>query len=275
MNYKQLKLLAMASMAFDHIVRIFPLWRIIAPLADWLWAGGHDAAANWLLDELPFYLMLIGRLAAPIFLFCIAQGLLRTRDVNRYIRRVAITAIIAQIPYAFFDLAEYRIMGIADGWLWTDVSLNICFTLALGLAALAAYKRLAEQGHGVSGLLAGVAAALLARLLHMEGGRGYILLIFVFYLTRNLPRRQRALWFIPAIILSRWGLVWWMLTDFTDGAIRNCLLNVAGNYLGMLATLTYTGEKGSAGKDFQRLMYAFYPAHFALLALIGFLRSPP
>lgn len=274
MNYKQLKLLAMASMAFDHVVRIFPLYRMAAPLADWLWAGGHDTAANWLLDELPFYLMFIGRLAAPIFLFCIAQGLRHTRDVNRYIRRVTVTAIIAQIPYALFDLAEYRVLGIADNWLWTDVGLNICFTLALGLAALAVYERLAEQGHGVSGLLVGIAATLLARLLHMEGGRGYILLIFVFYLTRNLPRRQRALWFIPAVILSRWGLVWWMLTDFTDGAVRNCLLNVAGNYLGMLVTLCYTGEKGGAGRDFRRLMYAFYPAHFALLALTGFLRSP-
>lgn len=274
MNYKQLKLFAMASMVFDHMTRIFPLHQILAPLADSLCAAGRTAAADWLLDELPYCLMFIGRLAAPIFLFCIAQGLLHTRDISRYLRRILLTAAAAQVPYALFDLAVSRLYGIAEDWRWQDTGLNICFTLALGLAALAVYRRLAEQGHPVSGLLVCAAAMLSAQFLHLEGGRGYILLIFTFYLTRNLSRRQRALWFLPAVILSRWGLVQWMLTDFTSGAVRNCLLNVAGCYLGMLAVLAYTGEKGDAGRGFQRLMYIFYPAHFALLALAGFLRSP-
>ena len=153
--------------------------------------------------------------------------------------------------------------------------LNICFTLALGLAALALYRRLAERGHPLSWVVVCAAATALARLLSMEGSRGYILLIFTFYLTRNRPRWQRALWFLPAVILARWGLVQWVLEDFTAGPIRNFLLNTGGNYLGMLVTLAYTGEKGDAGRGFQRLCYAFYPAHFALLALIGLLRPLP
>ena len=275
MNYKQLKILAILCMAFDHVVRIFPLYRMFSPLADRLWSAGHDAAADWLLDGLPFYLMLIGRLAAPIFLFCVAQGLLHTRDASRYLKRILVTAVIAQTPYVLFNLAEYRVDGIADAWVWQDTGLNICFTLALGLAALALYRRLAERGHPLSWVVVCAAATALARLLSMEGGRGYILLIFTFYLTRNRPRWQRALWFLPAVILSRWGLAQWVLEDFTAGPIRNFLLNTGGNYLGMLVTLAYTGEKGDAGRGFQRLCYAFYPAHFALLALIGLLRPLP
>lgn len=275
MNYKQLKILAILCMAFDHVVRIFPLYRMFSPLADRLWSAGHDAAADWLLNGLPFYLMLIGRLAAPIFLFCVAQGLLHTRDASRYLKRILVTAVIAQTPYVLFNLAEYRVDGIADAWVWQDTGLNICFTLALGLAALALYRRLAERGHPLSWVVVCAAATALARLLSMEGGRGYILLIFTFYLTRNRPRWQRALWFLPAVILARWGLVQWVLEDFTAGPIRNFLLNTGGNYLGMLVTLAYTGEKGDAGRGFQRLCYAFYPAHFALLALIGLLRPLP
>ena len=275
MNYKQLKILAVLCMVFDHVIRIFPLYRMFSPLADRLWSAGHDAAADWLLDGLPFYLMLIGRLAAPIFLFCVAQGLLHTRDASRYLKRILVTAVIAQIPYVLFNLAEYRVDGIADAWVWQDTGLNICFTLALGLAALALYRRLAERGHPLSWVVVCAAATALARLLSMEGGRGYILLIFTFYLTRNRPRWQRALWFLPAVILSRWGLAQWVLEDFTAGPIRNFLLNTGGNYLGMLVTLAYTGEKGDAGRGFQRLCYAFYPAHFALLALIGLLRPLP
>lgn len=274
MNYKQLKTLAILCMVFDHAVRIFPLYRMFAPLADWLWARGHGAAADWLLDGLPFYLMLIGRLAAPIFLFCIAQGLLHTRDVKSYLRRILLTALAAQVPYALFDLAVCRLYGMAETWGWQDVGLNICFTLALGLAALAVYRHLAERVHPLSWVVVCAAATALARLLSMEGSRGYILLIFTFYLTRNRPRWQRALWFLPAVVLSRWGLVQWVLEDFTTGAIRNCLLNMGGNYLGMVVTLAYNGEKGAAGRGFQRFMYAFYPAHFALLALISLLLPP-
>lgn len=272
MNYKHLKILAVLCMAFDHVTRIFPLYRIFIPLADRLYTAGHDAAGDWLLEDLTSYLMLIGRLAAPIFLFCVAQGLLHTRDINHYIRRILLTAVIAQLPYALFDLAEYRVLGIAENWRWQEVGLNICFTLALGLAALAVYRRLAEGGHPLSWVPVCAAATALATLLHMEGGRGYILLIFTFYLTRNLPRWQRALWFLPVVVLSRWGLVQWMLEDFTAGPIRNFLLNTGGNYLGMLVTLAYTGEKGDVGRGFQRLCYAFYPAHFVLLSLAGFLQ---
>lgn len=274
MNYKQLKILAILCMAFDHVIRIFPLHQIVAPLADQLWSAGRSAAADWLLEDLTLYLMLIGRLAAPIFLFCVAQGLLHTRDISRYLKRILLTAVTAQVPYTLFNLAEHRVAGIADAWVWQDVGLNICFTLALGLAALTGYRRLAERGHPLSWVLVCALATLCAILLHMEGGKGYVLLIFTFYLTRDLPRWQRALWFLPAVVLSRWGLAQWVLEDFTAGPIRNFLLNTGGNYLGMLVTLAYTGEKGDAGRGFQRLCYAFYPVHFALLAFIGFMRPP-
>ena len=56
MNYKQLKILAVLCMVFDHVVHIFPLYRMFVPLADWLWSSGHDAAADWLLDGLTSWL---------------------------------------------------------------------------------------------------------------------------------------------------------------------------------------------------------------------------
>ena len=112
----------------------------------------------------------------------------------------------------------------------------------------------------------------------MEGGRGYLILAWVYYITLNCPRRQSALIYIPAILLSRRGLVMWVIESLGTAelvpVLRNCLLNVLGNYFGMLVTLSDNGEKGRAGKGFQWFCYAFYPAHFAFLALIGFLRPP-
>lgn len=276
MNYKQLKIFAMCCMVFDHVVRIFPLGQILAPLADLLWGRGYGNLADWLLDDGVLYIMYIGRLAAPIFIYCIAQGFAHTSNVRRYAGRVFLTAVIAQIPYTLFDLAEMRVLGLEGDW--RETGLNILFTLALALCVLWAHEELKRRGLVFLSPLAVAAATLAAARLNMEGGKGYIILAWVYYVTRTRPRWQRALLYIPAVILSRWGLVLWVAeslgTPELSMALKNCLLNVLGNYFGMLVTLADNGEKGRAGKGFQRFCYAFYPAHFAVLALIGFLRPP-
>ncbi len=274
MSYKQLKIFAIGCMVFDHTVRIFPLYQIFAPLADLLWSGGCGGLADWLLDECISYIMYIGRLAAPIFVYCIAQGFAHTSNVRRYIGRVFLTAVVAQAPYTLFDLAEMRVLGLAGDW--RETGLNILFTLALALCVLWVHEELKRRKLLFLSPLVVAAATWLAMELRMEGGQGYIILAWVYYITRSCPRWQKVLIYIPAVLLSRRGLVLWVAeslgTPELTGALRNCLLNVLGNYFGMLVTLSDDGEKGRAGKGFQRFCYAFYPAHFALLALIGFLR---
>ena len=276
MNYKQLKLFAMGCMVFDHVVRIFPLEQIFAPLADLLWSRGYGGIADWLLDDCVLYIMYIGRLAAPIFVCCIARGFAHTSNIRRYIGRVLLTAVIAQVPYTLFDLAEQRVLGLQGDW--RETGLNILFTLALALAVLALHEELKRRRLVLLSPLAAAGATWLAMRLNMEGGQGYILLAWVYHAARNRPRWQKALLYIPAVMLSRRGLVLWVVeslgTAELSGALRNCLLNVLGNYFGMLVTLADNGEKGEAGKGFQRFCYAFYPAHFAVLALMGFLRPP-
>ena len=276
MSYKRLKIFAMCCMVFDHAVRIFPLHQIFGPLADLLWSRGYGGLADWLLGEGVLYLMYIGRLAAPIFVYCVAQGFAHTSNVRRYIGRVLLTAVISQVPYTLFDLAELRVLGVEGDW--RETGLNILFTLALALCVLAAHEELKRRGLVLLSPLAAAAATWFAAWLNMEGGKGYILLAWVYYIARNRPRWQKALIYIPAVILSRRGLVLWVIESLGTAeltmAFRNCLLNVLGNYFGMLVTLSDNGEKGRAGRGFQRFCYAFYPAHFALLALIGFLRPP-
>lgn len=276
MNYKQLKIFAVCGMVFDHAVRIFPLYQLLAPLADALWSAGYDGLSQWLLEDLPHYLMYIGRLAAPIFVYCIARGFAHTSNIRRYIGRVLLTAVIAQIPYTLFDLAEGRLYGLEKDW--RETGLNILFTLALALCVLAAHEALKRRNLLFLSPLVVAAATWLAARLNFEGGKGYIILAWVYYIVRDRPRWQKALAYIPAVVLSRRGLVWWVVesvgTPELAGALRNCVLNTLGNYFGALATLADNGEKGKAGKGFQYFMYAFYPAHFAVLALLGFLRPP-
>lgn len=276
MNYKQLKLFAIGSMVFDHVVRIFPLYYMLLPLALPFWDAGQDDVAVWLTEDLRHYLMYIGRLVAPIFIYCVTKGFAHTSNIRRYIGRILCTAVIAQIPYTLFYLAEGRVYGGARDW--REAGLNILFTLALALWVLWAHEALRRRNLALLSPAVVAAATWFAMLLDLEGGKGYIILAWVFYVARNCPRWQKALIYIPAVLLSRWRLVLWVAeslgTAEFSGALRNCLLNVLGNYFGMLVTLADNGEKGRAGKGFQYFCYAFYPAHFALLALIGFLRPP-
>ena len=103
MNYKQLKLFAIGSMVFDHVVRIFPLYYMLLPLALPFWDAGQDDVAVWLTEDLRHYLMYIGRLAAPIFIYCVTKGFAHTSNIRRYIGRILCTAVIAQIPYTLFS----------------------------------------------------------------------------------------------------------------------------------------------------------------------------
>lgn len=75
LNGNRLKLLAMVTMALDHIgAYLFPhiLW-----------------------------LRIIGRLAFPIYAFLIAEGCRHTRSMGRYLGSVAIMGAICQIVYFF------------------------------------------------------------------------------------------------------------------------------------------------------------------------------
>ena len=270
MNSKQLKILAVCCMVFDHVTRIFPLRELFLPVCEALWAAEQTALGDWVLERLPYLLSYIGRLAAPLFLFGAAESFAHTRSTGRYLRRLLMAAILSQVPYVLFDLAESRLFGLSGSW--RDVYGNILFTIALGVAALWLCERLRGAGRPFPAAAGALAAMGLSYVLPIEGGKGYVLLIFVFYYTRRLPRWQRGLLYLPAVVLARLGLVLWAFGD--PRALSTVLLNILGPYLGMLAALLYNGRKGRRGKAFERFWYAFYPAHFALLALAGFLRPP-
>lgn len=69
--------------------------------------------------------------------------------------------------------------------------LNILFILCLGLFTLWIYKYLCRF-HVSWGLLAVAGLVALGWLLLVEGGKGDVLIIFLLYILRSLPRRHRV-----------------------------------------------------------------------------------
>lgn len=102
-----LKLIAIAAMLIDHIGgAFFP----------------EAGVFRW-----------IGRLAFPIFCYCLTVGLLYTHDVRKYLTRLGIFALVSQ---PFYILAFHPV-----GEFWANLTnWNIFFTLFLSLLGMYGLK---------------------------------------------------------------------------------------------------------------------------------------
>ncbi|MCL2030063.1 MAG: conjugal transfer protein TraX, partial [Oscillospiraceae bacterium] len=156
-----LRVIALVTMLLDHIGVVFR-----PDLPDWLYIT----------------LRLTGRLAMPIFCFLIAEGLFHTRSAPRYLARLAVFAVLSEIP---FDLAFY-------GRLWYPLQQNVFFTLALGLAAIAVFDRMLGMGLKYLVVFVPLLAAAAAELLRTDYGLFGVYFIVVFYLCRARTRVMLA-----------------------------------------------------------------------------------
>jgi hypothetical protein len=258
-------------MVFDHVTKIFPLGRLFLPLAVKLEMKNPqngEAIADFFITTLPFILDFIGRMAAPIFMFCITVGFLHTSNIKKYITRMFLFAILSQIPYILFDQAQYKVYGM-EAPPFYEVPFNILFSFGLCLLSIYFYERLKSKNLWLRLLPIGL-AALIAYFIHTEGSEAYILIIFFFYILRDVQKSRQAVIWIFILLLARWRLILLTAEDFQNGS-ANLLLNTLGPYLGVLITFLYNGEKGKITKALQYGMYWFYPVHLLLLAAIGFL----
>ena len=188
------------------------------------------------------WMRVIGRVAFPIYAYCLAEGFRYTSDYRRYLGRLALFAILSEIP---FDLAFYGVP-------FSFAHQNVFFTLTLGLILLWVLERCREQLL----LCAGAFAVLcfLAQALHMDYGAGGLLMVFAFYLAQQGT--------------SPW--IGWGIFVFIN------LFGYAGGvqWAAILALLPIGLYSGKAGKRKQRFFYWIYPLHLLLLWIIeNYIRS--
>lgn len=248
MSFFALKTVALLSMLWDHLTHVWPL----AMTAETLFFP--DAA-----ETVPALLVLqratdyIGRIAAPIFLFSIANGYRHTRNFKKYALRLLVFACLAEYPY-------YLLFGFHG---------NIMFTLLLGLLTL----RLMDWGNGKRtglGYVLATGVVIAAEYLALtEGGGRYILFILVFYLAEHWPVRKKALLWLFLTPLSRYNLIWMIFSEqlFTYRWFHMLCINALGPLLGVAFTFFYNGKKGRSFPGDKYLWYVFYPAHLLLLGL--------
>ncbi len=249
MSFFTLKIVALLSMLWDHVTYVWPLSLTLQVL---LFPNAAETVPALLaLQRATDY---IGRIAAPIFLFSIANGYRHTRNFKRYALRLLVFACLAEYPY-------YLLFGFHG---------NIMFTLLLGLFTL----RLMDWGNGKRvglGCLLAIGVVIAAEYLSLAEGNGrYILFILVFYWTDSWPTRSKVLLWLFLMPMSRYRLIWMFFSEplFTVGWLHMLCINAVGPLLGVAFLLFYNGKKGYTFPGNKYLWYVFYPVHLLLLALM-------
>ena len=236
LSQEALKLLACMTMLVDHLAVIIVM-------------GSLYSTHHGMRLEIYETMRLIGRIAFPIYCFLLAEGSAHTHNHARYGLRLAICALLSELPY---DLA-----------LWGRITWqhqNVMVTLFLGFCALEVMKRCPNLPLK---LLLALPFAALAEFAGGDYGVKGIMLVVLFALTRRIPHRHLAqvlgIWFVfspnHAVFLN------WMEQ-----------LSVTTQEWAVLAILPialYDGRKVTKSKAVQWGFYLFYPAHLLLLYLIG------
>lgn len=176
----------------------------------------------------------VGRISFPIFCFLIVEGFYHTRNHTNYLIRLCIFAILSEIP---FDLA---FSGTLINW----SSQNVFITLALGLASIFCLEEMNTKRIYVIPFVLLFAAAYL---LHCDYGIGGVLLICMFYQTRETPWMR----IIPAFL------------------ILYCFFGSFELY-GLIAFILIPLYNGKRGPQVKMLFYWFYPVHLLVLYAIAY-----
>lgn len=160
-NTGLIKLIAIACMIVDHVAAVF--------------------------FPKVYELRFIGRIAFPLFAWCLCVGVEYTRNVWKYALRLLIVGILSQPVYAW-----------AMNYKWYE--LNVFFELLIGLLAITAVRE-NRMGSRYWGPVLAILTTCVIHLNHNYGWKG-ILFILLLYACRN--RRAAIAGFMTVFCLF-WG----------------------------------------------------------------------
>ena len=256
----QLKYIALITMVFDHIHYFFDY-----------------------TGKIPIWFTMIGRLAAPLFLFAVIEGFVHTHNRKKYFLRIyALAILMGLIQFGFYNFLHPLVRP--DGFFPKNMMLS---SFAILLVALQGIAWIQEKKYlkGIPTLLFPLMLPWLMLLLYLSGQDKPIFTLFINLLNytvlpthtsisdggtwllltgiamylchKNLKKEVLAfvtvslVWVLMGIVLSR--------PSFQDLMFRYI------EWMEIFAAplmLCYNGQRGKGSKY---LFYVFYPTHIYLL----------
>ena len=239
-----LKLIACLTMLIDHIG-----YEIVYPIyASMSVVSAADLPEVKLIYKLYLLCRCIGRISLPIFAFLLVEGIHHTKDRKKYAKRLAISAILAEIPY------NLVVSGSISG-----PKQSVMATLLLGFLAVHYMEKCRNLAWKPVVLLP---FAVLAEVFQVDYGWEGIILIALFKLSREM--------YSPNLVRTGGMIVLFHYMSSYILQIGNFTLpmQVLG-VLSMLFIANYDGRKLTRSKAVQWSFYLFYPVHLLILWAIG------
>ncbi len=219
-----------------------------------------DHAGKMLFPAVP-EMRILGRIAFPLYVWCMIVGFHYTRSVPKYLLRILIVGLVSQPLYM-----------LALNHTWTQP--NVFLTLFLGLCALWGIRKKQYFSH----LWAPAAALILAIVLHADYGWKGIMLFLLLYAVRDSRPGIAA---VMVAFFLFWGSSF-SITRSLFGIPLN--LNALPDWLSQLISPFLRLETYALlglplilipfGKDLKLprwLGYILYPAHLAVLYVLELL----
>lgn len=225
-------------------------------------------------------LNVIGRIAFPIFAFQLVIGFINTKNIKKYATRLLIFALIAQLPFmGLMFIMNYDTSALTFETVISNLpsilsnesilTLNIFFTLMLGLLTLLVYNNFSNKYVKWLSIILIIALAELAKVDYGGWGVFLILFIYLFYpklthsnvLVKNSPLKYFI--FIFGYLLL---CIYRYSNFFGVLSIEWVVSLISFSFLPIIFMLLYNNKKGPSMKYF---FYIFYPLHLAILCFIN------
>ena len=221
-----------------------------------------DHAGKMLFPQYPV-MRIIGRLAFPIYAYCLAAGCVYTRNPLNYLRRIVLLALISQPIYAIsmahevsamyeVSFAEQPVRAVFNFYIQSWSHPNILVSLTFGLMLLWALReRQIVLGIGVFVLIWLIQGKL------DYGIRGIILMVlFYAFCTKR--------WVSLPIVLA--FMVWWGLQS---GGYNYFGISFGIQMFAIAALPLIYIQTRTPIRLPKWLFYAFYPAHLLLILALN------
>ena len=250
----QLKLIALVIMTIDHIYYF-----------------------GCSLTDMPEIMTLIGRIAAPIFVFFVTEGFVHTHSRGKYLLRLYIGGVLMQIGNLFVNICfpmqngvivlngiftTMAVIVIYLWWIenmrkaWREHRRGCAVLYALAMAALLLSIVPVQMLLPVSPLAVQLATIFVPSPVWCEGSVLIVLIGIGFYYCRN-SKRAIAI-FYTAFLCAVLALQCLVAFDW------EVVISVFFMWLALPLILSYNGQRG---RGMKALFYVYYPAHVYILAI--------
>lgn len=213
-------------------------------------------AYGFLPDEsiLSTIMHIVGKITGPIMFFSAIEGYHHTKNINKYMARLAVFALISWFPFLCFKY-------------------NVIYTILLGVMAIRIRRELKNPVIKTILILCLIILCIPAD----WGTLGIIIIIVLDYFYGNFKNQAFGYCMIVLLdvgVLSMvtspfFDLIYLQSFNFDMEYYRYSIQNI-GMFIPIILLYYYSGEKGKGGKLSKWFFYIFYPLH---LLILGFLQT--